>query len=100
MAVSSTAHLCPPWFNGCISCCVNRLINQLCRVITRLFNHRFVGVGSRSHGMEMASVIRGIPISVGLMNWSKKLRFMVKFRAGRLVFLCFGWLVHLGRCGQ
>lgn len=43
--VSIIAHLCPPTFSGRRSCCVNRLTNQPCRVRTRLFSHRDVGVG-------------------------------------------------------
>lgn len=43
--VSKTAHLWPPGFNGRSSCWVKRLINHPCKVSTRLFSHREVGVG-------------------------------------------------------
>lgn len=33
-----------------------------------------------THGRLSARAIRGIPRCVGLMNWSKKLRIMVRFR--------------------
>ena len=39
------AHLCPPGLRGRSSCCVKRLINQLWRVMRRLFSHRFDGEG-------------------------------------------------------
>lgn len=93
--VSITAHLCPPRFNGIRSCCVNRLINQLCKVSSRLFNHRCVGVGYRSQGSVNARAIRGIPIYVGLMNWSKKFSAMVSFRG---LFLVLLWFVGWARC--
>ena len=48
--------------------------------------HRLVGEGSSKAGNVIASKIRGMPSSCGLVNWSKKLRFMVSFKGG-----C-GWL--------
>ena len=39
------AHLCPLTFRGRSSWWVKRLINALCRVRSRLFNHRVVSVG-------------------------------------------------------
>jgi len=46
----------------------------------RLVTHRLSGVGSSSAGNSIESRIRGIPKRYGLANWSKKLRFMAKFR--------------------
>lgn len=87
------AHLWPPRFKGNKSCWVNRLINQFCRVISRLLSHRAEGVGKRIQGRLRARAIRGIPKNEGLMNWSKKLSVMVRFRALFWVFLCFeGWV--------
>lgn len=43
--VNRIAHLWPPMLRGKNNCCVNRLINQPCRVISRLFIHREEGVG-------------------------------------------------------
>lgn len=79
-AVNRTAHLCPPRLMGSMSCCVKRLMNQPWRVKRRLFSHRLVGVGMSTHGRLSARAIKGIPRCVGLMNWSKKLRIMVRFR--------------------
>lgn len=59
---------------------MKRLINQVCKVSRRLFSHRLVGVGKISQGVIIAKVIRGIPSSEGLKNWSKKFRLMVSFR--------------------
>lgn len=42
--------------------------------------HRLLGEGSSRAGNSVASRIRGIPRRHGLVNWSKKLRFMVRFR--------------------
>lgn len=42
--------------------------------------HRFPGEGRRRAGNVIAMRIRGIPRKDGLENWSKKLRFMVRFR--------------------
>lgn len=43
--VSRAAHLWPPRLIGWNICCVNRLINQPCRVRRRLFSQRAVGLG-------------------------------------------------------
>lgn len=42
--------------------------------------HRLLGVGSNRVGNSVASRINGIPRRHGLVNWSKKLRFMVRLR--------------------
>lgn len=97
--VRMRAHLCPPGFKGRRSCCVNRLMNQLCRVISRLFNHREEGVGKRIQGKLRARAIRGIPKNEGLINWSKKLNVMVRFRVLFWVFRCFEGWVRWGKCG-
>lgn len=88
-AVKIVAHLCPPRFIGCINWYVNRLINQDWRVVRRLLSQRFVGAGKINHGIIIARAINGIPRSEGLKNWSKKLRFMVNFRAQFWVFQHF-----------
>lgn len=41
--------------------------------------HRVFGEGSRRAGNSNAKRIRGMPSRHGLMNWSKKLKFMVRF---------------------
>lgn len=46
----------------------------------RLLIHRFPGDGSRRAGRRSDGRVRGIPSRQGLENWSKKLRFMVRFR--------------------
>lgn len=74
------AHLWPSCFSGRRSCCVNRPISQFCRVNRRLSNHRGLGVGKKIQGRRVAMAIRGMPRSVGLRNWSKKLGVMVRFR--------------------
>lgn len=56
-------------------------MNQLCRVSSRLFSHRVVGLGKSAHGSVNARAIRGIPRKTGLINWSKKLSVMVRFRS-------------------
>lgn len=56
-------------------------------------------MGYRTQGNAIAMAIRGIPRYVGLINWSKKLSVMVRFRVLFLVFLCFGGWVRLGKCG-
>lgn len=57
----SSAHLCPGTFTGRSSSWVNRPINQFCRVSSRLFSHRSVGVGKRIQGSVRARAIRGMP---------------------------------------
>lgn len=74
------AHLCPFLWSGIISCFVIRLMNHSCRVDSRLVIHRLPGEGRRRAGNVIEIKIRGIPRKVGLENWSKKLRFMVRFR--------------------
>ena len=66
---------------------MNRAIVQFCRVRRRFSSQRDEGVGYKIHGMIRATKIRGTPMSEGLMNWSKKLRIMVRFRAQFLLNL-------------
>lgn len=42
--------------------------------------HRLFGVGNSRVGNNTESRISGIPRRYGLVNWSKKLRFMVRFK--------------------
>lgn len=65
---SSRAHLWPGTLIGLKSSYVNRLMNQLWRVSSRLFSHRVVGAGSKSHGSVSARAIRGTPRYIGLSN--------------------------------
>lgn len=74
------AHLWPFLFSGVISCFVIRLANHSCRVERRLLIHRLFGDGSSRAGNSIESRISGMPNKHGLVNWSKKLRFMVRFR--------------------
>lgn len=97
--VNKMAHLWPPKLRGRRSCCVNRLMNQLCRASKRLFNHRDVGVGKRIHGRVNARAIRGMPRKTGLINWSKKLSVMVSFKSLFWVFPRFEVWVRMGKCG-
>lgn len=46
----------------------------------RLVIHRLSGDGSSRVGNSIEIRIKGIPRRHGLVNWSKKLRFMVRFR--------------------
>ena len=57
-----------------------RLINHNCRVERRLVIQRLPGEGINKAGNAVAMRINGIPRREGLENWSKKLRFMVRFR--------------------
>lgn len=75
-------------------------MNQLWSVSRRLFSHREVGVGNRSHGRRRAKAIRGMPRYVGVINWSKKLSVMVRFRVLFWVFGCFAVRARWERCGQ
>lgn len=75
------AHLWAFLFSGVISCFVMVFRSHSCRVDRRLVIHRLFGVGSSRVGNSIESRVRGIPMRQGLMNWSKKLRFMVKFMA-------------------
>lgn len=59
------------------------------RVERRLVSHRLFGEGRSKAGNSMESRIRGIPSRLGLANWSKKLRFMVRLRRW------FQWLLSL-----
>lgn len=79
-AESSGAHLCPPVLRGRKIWLVKLLRNHPWRVSIRLFSHRLVGEGKSSQGKLRATIIRGIPINVGLENWSKRLSVMVSFR--------------------
>lgn len=73
------AHLWPFLFNGVSNCFVVVFKNHSCRVDKRLVIHRLLGVGSRRAGNRTDSRVRGTPRRHGLMNWSKKLKFMVRF---------------------
>lgn len=59
---------------------MKRLMNALCSVSSRLFNHRVVVVGYKIEGKVSANAIRGIPKYVVLINWSKKLTLRVSFK--------------------
>ena len=74
------AHLCPSLFSGVINCFVTRLMNHSCRVESRLVIHRVSREGRRRAGNVIEMKISGIPSRDGLENWSKKLRFMVRFK--------------------
>lgn len=78
--VRISAHLCPFLFSGVISCFVMRLMNHSCRVDVRLVIHRLLGDGRSRAGNVIEMRIKGIPKRDGLENWSKKLRFMVRFK--------------------
>jgi len=73
-------HLWPFLLSGIISCLVIRWRIHDWMVRRRLVIHRLSGEGSRRAGNSIESRIRGIPRKCGLANWSKKLRFMVKFK--------------------
>uniref|UniRef100_A0A8C9KU04 Uncharacterized protein n=1 Tax=Serinus canaria TaxID=9135 RepID=A0A8C9KU04_SERCA len=79
------AHLCPFLSKGIISCFVTRLINHSWRVESRLVIQRLSSEGIRRAGNVIEIRMSGIPSRDGLENWSKKLRFMVRFRG-----LCLG----------
>lgn len=74
------AHLCPFLSKGIISCFVTRLMNHSWRVESRLVIHRLSREGIRRAGNVIEMRMSGIPSNDGLENWSKKLRFMVRFR--------------------
>lgn len=84
--VSISAHLWPFLSRGIISCFVTRLMNHSWSVERRFDTHRLSGEGSRRAGNVREIRIRGMPSSDGLANWSKKLKFMVRFR---------GWYLEL-----
>lgn len=92
------AHLWPPLFKGRRSCCVNRFMNQPCRVTTRLSSQRGEAAGNRVQGRRRASPIRGTPISMGDSNWVKKLIAMVRLRVLSHVYERLDVKVRLGRC--
>ena len=73
------AHLWPPLFSGIISCFVIEWRDHSWRVERRLVIQRLLGAGNSSAGNSIDSRISGIPRRQGLANWSKKLRFMVRF---------------------
>lgn len=64
----------------------------------RLFSQRGIGLGKRIQGKLRARAIRGTPRSVGLTNWSKKLRIMVNLRALLGGCLSFGVRGRLEKC--
>lgn len=74
------AHLWPFLCRGIISCFVIRLMDHSWRVESRLVIQRFPREGRSRAGNVNEMRIRGIPRNDGLENWSKKLRFMVRFR--------------------
>lgn len=78
--VRSRAHVWPAMLRGCRSCFVTRLINQAWRAKVRLDIHRVEMFGKRIHGRRIARAISGIPMRVGLKNWSNRLRVMVRLR--------------------
>lgn len=78
--VKIRAHLCPFLSRGIISCFVIRLMNHSWRVDSRLVIHRLSREGRRRAGNVIEMRMSGIPRKDGLENWSKKLRFMVRFR--------------------
>lgn len=96
--VRMAAHLWPGVLIGNISCFVNVFVAQSCRVDRRLGVKRLVMVRMSMGGMIMAMMIRGMPRACGIINWSKKLNVMVRFRvlwAFGLVFVGWGSLETL-----
>ena len=89
--VNIRAHLCPALFSGIISCFVISWKNHSWRVERRLVIHRLPGVGSNRVGNSNESRIKGIPKRHGLVNWSKKLKFMVRFKERVWWLLVFCW---------
>uniref|UniRef100_A0A8B9MZ73 Uncharacterized protein n=1 Tax=Accipiter nisus TaxID=211598 RepID=A0A8B9MZ73_9AVES len=80
------AHLCPPLFRGSISCFVVRWMNHNWSVERRLVIHRLVGEGSSRVGNSIEIRMSGMPRRQGLVNWSKKLKIMVRlFRLVRFL---------------
>lgn len=77
---SINAHLCPFLFRGVRSWLVKFLINQLWRVIRRLFCQRLDGDGTKIHGRVSAMAISGMPRYVVLINWSNMFSAMVSFK--------------------
>lgn len=65
-------------------CFVIKLVSHSWRVESRLVIHRLSWEGKSRAGKVIATRIRGIPSREGLENWSKKLRFMVRFKMGWL----------------
>lgn len=59
---------------------MNRLIVHHCKVERRLVNHRLFWAGKIIDGINKARIINGIPRICGLMNWSKNVGFMVRFK--------------------
>lgn len=59
---------------------MNELIIHDWSVEKRLVNHRVFWVGKIIDGISKARMVSGIPRICGLMNWSKNVRFMVRFR--------------------
>lgn len=55
--------------------------------------HRLSGEGSSRAGISIESRIRGMPRRCGLVNWSKKLKFMVRFMGCFCWLLWFCWMV-------
>lgn len=55
--------------------------------------HRLSGVGSKRAGNNIERRINGIPRRHGLVNWSKKLRFMVRFKGWFWWLWRFYWRV-------
>lgn len=90
-------HLWPDLLRGVISCLAMVLMAHNCRVDVRLVIHRLLGEGRRRAGNSVDSRIRGIPSRLGLKNWSKKVRFMVRVKGGFWWFVAFCWRV--GLCG-
>lgn len=93
--VKINAHLWPFLFRGIISCLVMRLMDHSCRVERRLVTHRLSGDGSRRAGNVSEIRISGMPRSDGLENWSKKLKFMVRFKELCSRFWGFCWMADL-----
>lgn len=92
------AHLWAGVFIGRSSSLVKRPRDQVWMVRRRLEIHWFVGVGYRSQGRAIASIIRGMPRHVGDANWSKKLSIMVKFRLFLVLSVCWGPNIGLAGC--
>lgn len=77
--VSIRAHLWPFLLSGIISCFVIKCRSHSWMVDSRLLIHRLFGDGNSRAGKSKDSRISGMLSRWGLENWSKKLRFMVRF---------------------
>lgn len=87
-----TECMCPGLLIGVMICLVIWIMYQDFIVVAGVDSHWFFGFRRRRVMINRAGMSRGVPIRLGIMNWSNRLVFMVR--------VMFWWFVDYVRRGH